>query len=67
MSNIYPLWMEKLVFLALIGTSIYAGIKLPDYIEGVGLWVSWICGMPILILILTEVIGRIIQTIYTSD
>ena len=67
MSNIYPLWMEKLVFLALIGTSIYAGMKLPDYIEGVGLWVSWICGMPILILILTEVIGRIIQTIYTSD
>jgi len=67
MSNIYPLWIEKFVFLVLVGVSIYAGMKLPDYIEGVALWVSWICGMPILILVSTEVIGRIIQTIHTSD
>ena len=67
MSKIYPLWMEKFVFLVLVGASIYAGMKLPDYIEGVALWVFWICGMPILILVLTEVIGRIIQTIHTSD
>ena len=67
MSKIYPLWMEKLVFLVLVGLSICVGMKLPEYVEGVALWASWICGMPILILVLTEVIGRIIQTIHTSD
>ena len=67
MSDFYPMWMEKIVFLLLIGVGIYAGMKLPDYIDGVGLWISWICGMPILILVSTELIGRIIQTIHTRD
>ena len=67
MSEFYPMWMEKIVFLLLIGVGIYAGMKLSDYIDGVELWFSWICGIPILILVFTELIGRIIQTIHTRD
>jgi len=67
MSKVYPLWLEKLVFIILVGASIYTGMMLPDYIDGIALWISWTCGMPIIILFLTEVIGRLIQKIHISD
>jgi len=64
MSSLYPLWIEKSVFLVLVASAIYAGILLQDHLSGVLLWSTWICLLPISILIITEGIGRIIQSIY---
>lgn len=66
MGSIYPLWIEKLVFLALLASSIYCGILLQDYLSGALLWISWICLLPILMLVLTEALGRLVQSIHTK-
>ena len=66
MGSVYPLWIEKLVFLGLIATCIYVGLLLQDYTSGVALWVTRLCIMPIAILVTVEGIGRIIQAIYTK-
>jgi len=64
MSSLYPLWIEKSVFLGLVASAICAGILLQDHLSGVLLWSTWICVLPITILIITEGIGRMIQSIY---
>lgn len=66
MGSIYPLWIEKLVFVGLIATCIYAGILLQDYTSGFALWATRLCLMPIAILVTLEGIGRIIQATYTK-
>jgi hypothetical protein len=66
MGSVYPLWIEKLVFLGLIAISIYGGILLQDYTSGATLWVTRLCILPIAILVTVEGIGRIIQAIYTK-
>ncbi len=66
MSSLYPLWIEKLVFLGLIASAIYSGYVLQDHLSGVVLWLSWICILPICVLVITEGIGRTIQSIYSK-
>jgi hypothetical protein len=65
MGSVYPLWIEKLVFLGLIAASIYCGIILQDYTSGAVLWATRLCLMPLIILVSIEGIGRIVQSIYT--
>ena len=61
-STYYPLWVEKLLFLGLIALGVYAGITLQDHLDGAGLILSWVCGIPLVVLVLTEGIGRILQS-----
>ena len=61
-STYYPLWVEKLLFLGLIALGVYAGIALQDYLDGASLILSWVCGIPLVVLVLTEGIGRILQS-----
>tara|TARA_B110000467_G_C18252935_1_gene441587 strand:+ start:109 stop:309 length:201 start_codon:yes stop_codon:yes gene_type:complete len=65
MNSLYPLWIEKLVFIGLIAVAAYGGIMLQDYISGLPLWLTRICVLPVVILVLTEGIGRTIQSIYS--
>ncbi|MAH90388.1 MAG: hypothetical protein CMA11_01315 [Euryarchaeota archaeon] len=60
----YPLWIEKVIFLVLIGLSVYGGMLLQDYLSGALLWISWLCIMPIAVLVITEGIGRTVQSVY---
>ena len=66
MAKAYPLWVEKLIFYSLIGAAIYIGFSLQDYLDGAFLWLARICVLPILILVITEYFGRIIQSVYLS-
>ena len=61
-STYYPLWVEKLLFLGLIVLGVYAGIALQDHLEGASLILSWVCGLPMIVLVLTEGIGRALQS-----
>ena len=61
-STYYPLWVEKLLFLGLIALGVYAGIALQDHLDGASLILSWFCGIPLFVLVLTEGIGRILQS-----
>ncbi len=65
MGSIYPLWIEKLIFLGLLASGIYCGMLLQDYLSGIQLWLSWLCLLPIAILFLTEGLGRLVQSINT--
>jgi hypothetical protein len=62
MSAVYPLWIEKLVFVLIIASGIYAGYALGEYLSGASLLLIRICGIPLAILFLMEGIGRIIQS-----
>ena len=62
MGSVYPLWIEKLIFILIILSGIYAGTILQDHLSGASLWLSWFCGIPLAILVLTEGIGRLLQT-----
>ena len=61
-STYYPLWVEKLLFLGLIALGVYAGNALQDHLDGASLILSWVCGIPLVVLVLTEGIGRILQS-----
>ncbi len=65
MSSLYPLWIEKLAFLGLIASATFAGSMLQDHLSGILLWASWVCVLPICVLVITEGIGRTIQSIYS--
>ncbi|MDP6869949.1 MAG: hypothetical protein QGI21_04175 [Candidatus Poseidoniaceae archaeon] len=67
MSNLYPLWIEKFGFLLLVTAGIVLGIELSNYLEGVLLWITRICGIPILVLVITEFLGRLLQSIITRE
>ena len=60
MAKAYPLWVEKLIFYSLIGTAIYIGFSLQDYLDGAFLWLARICALPILILV------RLFQSVYLN-
>ena len=62
MVSVYPLWIERLVFFTLITLGIYLGIVLGDTLSGIGLIVARFCGIPLMILVFTEGIGRGIQS-----
>lgn len=62
MGSVYPLWIEKLVFLLIIASGIYAGYALGEHMSGVTLLLTRVCGLPLAILFLTEGVGRIIQS-----
>ena len=66
MENNYPLWLEKISFLGIVALGIYLTSLLSAQLEGFVLWTTWTCGLIIVILLLTEFAGRIIQTIYTG-
>ena len=65
-SSYYPLWVEKILFLGLIALGIYTGIALQDHLDGASLILSWVCGLPLIVLVLTEGIGRIFQAILSK-
>jgi hypothetical protein len=65
-SSFYPLWVEKILFLGLIALGVYAGMALQDHLDGASLILSWVCGLPLLVLVLTEGIGRILQSILSK-
>jgi len=65
-SSYYPLWVEKILFLGLIALGVYAGIALQDHLDGASLVLSWVCGLPLVVLVLTEGIGRILQAIVSK-
>ena len=65
-SSYYPLWVEKILFLGLIALGVYAGMALQDHLDGASLILSWVCGLPLIVLVLTEGIGRIFQTILSK-
>jgi hypothetical protein len=65
-SSYYPLWVEKILFLGLIALGVYAGIALQDHLDGASLILSWACGLPLIVLVLTEGIGRIVQSILSK-
>ena len=65
-SSYYPLWVEKILFLGLIALGVYAGIALQDHLDGASLILSWACGLPLIVLVLTEGIGRIFQAILSK-
>ena len=62
MVSVYPLWIEKLVFVLIIASGIYAGYALGEHMSGVALLLARLCGLPLAALFLTEGIGRIIQS-----
>ena len=62
MGSVYPLWIEKLVFVLIIASGIYAGYALGEHMSGVALLLARLCGLPLAALFLTEGIGRIIQS-----
>ena len=62
MGSVYPLWIEKLVFILIIASGIYAGYALGDYMSGVILLLTRLCVLPLAILFLMEGIGRFIQS-----
>jgi hypothetical protein len=66
MVDVYPLWLEKLVFLGLVIGSGFIAVLLEDYISGFALYSSWFCGLPIAVLLLTEFAGRILQSFHTK-
>ena len=61
-STYYPLWVEKLLFLGLIALGVYVGIALQEHLDGASLVLSWACGLPLIVLVLTEGIGRALQS-----
>jgi hypothetical protein len=65
-SSYYPLWVEKILFLGLIALGVYAGIALQDHLDGASLILSWVCGLPLIVLVLTEGTGRILQAILSK-
>ncbi len=65
--SLYPLWVEKLVFLLLVLGAIFVGFELGNYLEDYSLWAARICGLPILVLIATEMFGRLFQSIITRE
>lgn len=66
MGSLYPLWIEKFVFLGLVASAIFAGISLESHLDGVPLVISWVCGLPLLVLVLTEGVGRFIQSQFSK-
>lgn len=66
MVDVYPLWLEKLVFLGLAIGSGFTAVLLEDYVSGYALYASWFCGLPVAVLILTEAAGRILQSFHTK-
>lgn len=66
MSSLYPLWIERLVFFGLISLAVVSGMALKSHLEGPALMLSWFCGLPLLVLVLTEGIGRAVQSVYSK-
>jgi hypothetical protein len=66
MADVYPLWLEKLVFLGLVIGAGFTAVLLEGYVSGVALYSSWFCGLPIAVLFMTEAAGRILQSFHTK-
>ncbi len=66
MGAVYPLWIEKLVFILIITSGVYAGYILGDHFTGMILLLLRLCGLPLVILVLMEGVGRVIQSNYSK-
>jgi len=66
MGQPYPLWIEKIIFLTAIFAAVYVGYELKDSLSGFKLWISWLCGLPMIVVLLSEILGRILQNAYTK-
>ena len=67
--NIYPLFIERIVFLLLVIVAILLGVWMWDYskLNKYVLWVITIVILPIVVLSLTEGFGRIMQKFRFRD
>ena len=63
--RVYPLWIEKIVFILLAATGI-CYLWTQSGLVGYQLWLSLCCGLPFVGLILTEAIGRVVQVGHIS-
>ena len=65
----YPSWLEKLVFVTSICGAIWLGMWIWQSSDWhvAGKWTASICGLPLLVLFITEAIGRIVQSLVTGD
>ena len=66
MGQPYPLWIEKIIFLTAIFAAVYVGYELRDSLSGFQLWISWLCCLPMIVVLLSEILGRILQNAYTK-
>lgn len=60
----YPSWLEKLTFLLVLVGAIWLGMWIWQSSDWhvAGKWTASICGLPLLVLLTTEAMGRIIQS-----
>jgi hypothetical protein len=63
--RVYPLWIEKIVFVLLSSISVWALWTQSD-LTGYQLWLSLCCGLPFFGLIITEAVGRMVQLVHIS-
>ena len=63
--RVYPLWIEKIVFILLATAGIWY-LWTQSELVGSQLWISLCCGLPFVGLILTEAIGRVVQVGHIS-
>ena len=63
--RIYPLWIEKMTFVVIATIGIWA-IWTQSGLLGYQLWLSLCCGLPFFGLLLTEAVGRVVQSVHVS-
>ncbi len=66
MGEPYPLWIEKVIFVGILSLTIYFGIQLKGLISGFLLWLSWLCLLPLMAVVFSEMLGRAIQNLYSK-
>ena len=63
--RVYPLWIEKIVFILLATAGVW-GLWTQSDLIGYQLWLSLCCGLPFFGLIITEAVGRVVQLVHIS-
>ena len=63
----YPLFVERLLLILVVIGSIVLHPKVLEMVDGIfGTLVAW-CGLPLLLLLCAELLGRIVQTLHSDS
>ncbi|MCP2504434.1 MAG: hypothetical protein NLN65_03980 [Candidatus Poseidoniaceae archaeon] len=63
----YPLFVERLFLILVVIGSIVLHPKVLEMVDGVfGTVVAW-CGLPLFLLLCSELLGRIVQTLHSDS